>query len=81
MHRCQGLSYHIDGDVRPESNVEGGIKLGEDVEEFGEAGQVGQDVARARKVSEVAAEIVSVGRLSEQDQHEEQQRGARRWPW
>ena len=49
------IAYHIDGDVRPESDVERGLELGEDVEDLGEAGQVRQEVAGAGDVAEVAA--------------------------
>ena len=41
--------------MRPESDVERGLELGEDVEDLGEAGQVGQEVAGAGDIAEIAA--------------------------
>ena len=54
MCLLRSAPYHIDGDVRPESDVDGRVELGEDVEDLGEAGDVGREVAGAGEVGEVA---------------------------
>ena len=56
--------------MRPESDVDGCVQLGEDVEDLGEAGDVGHEVAGAGEVGEVAR---GGGRRSQQQCRQEEQ--------